>query len=166
MGTILAFPILLIVVMIQSVVIPRMPLLYGTADLVMLVIVAWGLQERPKNSWLWTLLAGLMVSFISALPALLPLISLLLINLILQLIRHRIWQMPILMMLFMTFTGTFIELMLSYAALRFGGTPLPLSESLSLIVFPSVLLNLILALPVYVVMSDLANAVYPAEIEM
>lgn len=166
MGTILAIPILLFTVMVQSVVMPRIPLLYGTADLVMLVVIAWGLQDRPKNSWFWTLLAGLLVSFVSALPAFVPLIALLLINLILQLIRHRIWQMPILMMLFMTFLGTFIHLLLSFAVLRFNGTLLPLSESLSLVVFPSVLLNLILALPVYVVISDLANAVYPAEIEM
>ena len=43
------------------------------------------------------------------------------------------------------------------------GTPLPIGDSLGLIVLPSMLLNLLFAVPVYVMIRDLAQWVSPAE---
>lgn len=43
------------------------------------------------------------------------------------------------------------------------GTPLPIGDSLGLIVLPSMLLNLLFAVPVYVMIRDLAQWVSPVE---
>ena len=43
------------------------------------------------------------------------------------------------------------------------GTPLPIGDSLGLIVLPSMLLNLLFAVPVYVMIRDLAQWVSPAQ---
>jgi hypothetical protein len=166
MATFLAFPTITLLLMIQMAIVSRLPLLHGTADLLMLTIIAWGMQERVKNSWLWAAFAGLLVSFVSALPFFVPLISLLAINGLTRLLRRRVWQTPILAMFVMTFIGTFFQHFLSLIALRFSGTIIPIGTSLSQVTFPSVLLNLILALPVYAVISDLANSVYPLEVEI
>lgn len=43
------------------------------------------------------------------------------------------------------------------------GTPLPIGDSLGLIVLPSMLLNLLFAVPIYVMIRDLAQWVSPVE---
>ncbi len=166
MSTILALPVLLFVMMLQSVIISRLPLLSGTADLVLLVIVAWSLQERVKNAWFWGLVGGVMVSFISAMPYFMPLFGYLFVVAFARLLRSRIWQIPILAMFTVTVVGTFLMHLLEIVGLFVNGQAVPFSESLNFVTMPSVLLNLILALPVYALMADLAKMVYPAEVEV
>ncbi len=68
MGYLAAFPVLGLSLMLQLAVFSRLPLLHGTADLVLLVLVCWALQDRVKSHWFWTLLAGGMVTLASGLP--------------------------------------------------------------------------------------------------
>ena len=58
MGALAAFPVLIITLMLQLAIISRLPLLHGTADLMLLVLVAWALQERVRTAWFGRCLAG------------------------------------------------------------------------------------------------------------
>jgi hypothetical protein len=61
-----------------------------------------------------------------------------------------------------TFVGTILLSLLSFGILRFENVPLPISDVLGLLTLPSVLLNMLLAIPAYAVMRDLARWVYPS----
>jgi hypothetical protein len=159
----LAIPVLGFFALIQTVIVSRIPLIYGTADIVLLAVTAWALNERVKHAWLWTIVGGLLVSLLSALPFLLPLWAYLIVTAIARLLRKRVWQTPILCMLLMSFVGTLIMHSMSIAALYFQGTRLPLSDTLNLVTLPSALLNLFLSVPVYAVINDLANGLFPEE---
>jgi hypothetical protein len=76
---------------------------------------------------------------------------------------RQIWQSPLLALLSVTFFGTLIYHLVTYAILSFNGTPLPFSDVLALIVLPSVFLNLLLSIPIHSVVRDLALWVYPVE---
>jgi hypothetical protein len=52
------------------------------------------------------------------------------------------------------------------AALQFEGIGMPLQTVINQVTLPSALLNLLLALPVYALVNDLANSLYPSEIEL
>jgi hypothetical protein len=78
------------------------------------------------------------------------------------LFQRRVWQAPLLVMFSITFIGTIAVSLLSFAVLRLSDVPLPFDEVFGLVVLPGVLLNLLLAIPVYAVMRDLARWVYPA----
>jgi hypothetical protein len=80
------------------------------------------------------------------------------------LVRRRIWETPILAMFVLTLVGSLIAQLASWLAVSIGGTVLPLFDSLRLIVLPSLILNLILAAPIYAVMKDLAAWVYPEDL--
>ncbi len=134
--------------------------------MILLVIVAWALQERVKNAWLWGVIGGLLISFVSAMPFLAPLAGYVLVVIFARVLRSRIWQIPILAMLTVTVVGTFGMHLLDITALFVNGQALPFRESLDYVTMPSVLLNILLALPVYVLMADLAKWVYPAEAEV
>ena len=143
-----------------------MPLLQGTADIVLLVIIAWSLQEPVRVAWQWSLIGGAMIGFTSALPLAIPILSYLSIAVIAVLIKRRVWKIPALVMLVITFFGTLINQSFSAITLSFLGTPLPILETLQQIVMPSILLNILLAIPVYAIVRDFAIRIHPEEVEI
>ncbi len=82
------------------------------------------------------------------------------------LLKRHVWSLPFLAMLLTTFVGTLIVQGLALAALWLDGSSLPLLDSLNLVTMPTILLNLLFALPAYILMRDLANWLYPKEIEV
>ena len=81
-----------------------------------------------------------------------------------RLLRRQVWQTQLLAMFVTTFATTLIYHALSLAVLQIAGRGLPISDSLTLVTLPSALINLMLALPVYALITDLAHWLYPAEI--
>jgi hypothetical protein len=71
------------------------------------------------------------------------------------------WQAPLLAMFSVTFLGTIAISMFSLVVLRFSGIPLSAADVLGLLTLPSILLNMLLAIPIFAVMRDLARWVYP-----
>jgi len=149
--------------MLQLAIVSRLPLVHGTADLILLALAAWALQERVKSAWQWGLIGGVAISLISGLPYFVPLIGYLLVTAIARLLRRRFWQAPILAMFVTTILGTILYQILSIVALQTSGMSIPFEQALVQVTLPSSLLNVILALPVYTVITDLARWVYPGE---
>jgi rod shape-determining protein MreD len=166
MSGFLSFPVLLLLLMIQMVVISRLPLLSGTADLILLVLVAWSLQERVTSAWVWAVVAGRLTSFVSALPLFTPLIGYLIITGIARVLQRQVWQTPILAMFVATVAGSLIYYFMSWFILSFSGLPLPLTDSITRVILPAVLLNLLLSIPVYALVTDMANWLHPYELEI
>jgi len=166
MTILIALPLLGGLLVLQSSVISRMPLLHGTADLILLAIIAWALQKRVQTAWHWGIIGGLLVGFTSALPVGVVLGGYLVAVGLALALRSRVWQVPILAMLVATFLGTMIADLISLVALRVSGVPLPWLQTLNMVILPSLLLNLLLALPFYVLLGDLARWLYPVELEM
>jgi hypothetical protein len=157
----IAFPLLALVIIVQSAVISRMTLLAGYADLMLVVIAAWALKADTVSAWLWAILGGLMISFVSGLPSLVALAGYLFVVLLAQILRRRVWQAPLLAMFTVTLIGTIVMDILVLIVLTLLGRPLPFGDSLGLIVLPRMLLNLLFAIPVYVMIRDLAQWVSP-----
>jgi rod shape-determining protein MreD len=159
----IAFPLLAFVVILQSAVISQMSLLAGYADLMLVILAAWALKADASSAWLWAILGGIMVSFVSGMPWLVTVIGYLIVVLLAQILRQRVWQAPLLAMFSVIFLGTLAMNFLALLVLNLLGTPLPLGDSLGLVVLPSVLLNLLFSILVYAVVRDLAQWVSPAQ---
>jgi hypothetical protein len=140
-------------------------MLYGIPDVVMLVILAWFLDEHVKHGWEWVVMAGIMVSFVSALPFFIPFWAYLTMAVVCHWLKNRIWQTPIMAMLASTLIGTAIMQVASVFALQITGTRIPLQEGIRLVMLPSFLWNLILAIPVYSLVKELIYWVYPEKVE-
>lgn len=166
MSTLIAIPILTGLMILQSGILSRIPLLHGTPDLLLLFILAWALQKRVQTAWQWSIIAAVIFSLVSALPLGTPLLAYGLATGIALLLRHQMWQVPILAMLVAVLVGTLISHMVSLVALRLVGDPIPIFQALNLITLPSAFLNLVLAFPAYALMGDLAGWLYPEELEV
>jgi len=166
MKVLIAIPVFVLVTIIQTAIVSNMPLLQGTADIVLLVIIAWALQEPVRTAWHWSLIGGTIIGFTSALPLSITLVSYLSITGVTLIIRKRIWKIPVLVMLAITFMGTLFHHGLSALTLSILGTPLPVLETFKLITLPSILLNILLAIPVFAIVRDLAIWLHPEEVEI
>ena len=166
MATLLAFPILGILLIFQTAVFSDLMLVHGTADLVLVAVTAWALQRQVETAWQWGIIGGLLVTIASALPLGVALIAYPAVVGIAILLRQRVWQVPVLAMFVSTIIGTFVLHAISLFTLRLAGSALPILESLELITLPSMLLNLLVAIPAFVIFSDMADWLYPQEIEV
>jgi rod shape-determining protein MreD len=165
MAILLAIPIFGFLVVIQSAILSRITLAFGAADLVLLTIIAWGLNEKVETAWHWALIGGLMMSLVSAVPFGALLIGYLLTTFITLLLRRRVWKVPILAMFIAIFSGTVILHLLTVISLWISGVSIPILDSFYLITLPTLILNLLLAIPIYVIIKDLANWLYPEKID-
>jgi cell shape-determining protein MreD len=165
MRNIIAIPLLALAVILQSTLVSQFSLLAGYADLILVILAAWALQKGVTTGIQWAFLASIMISAISHMPWAITLVGYIGVVLLAALLQNRIWQAPLLAMFSVTFLGTLFMHLLSFAYLSFIGDPLPLGTSLGLITLPSLLLNLLLAIPLYGLMRDLAGWVFPVREE-
>jgi rod shape-determining protein MreD len=166
MAILLALPILGLMVILQSAILSQVHLLNGSVDLVLLVVVAWAVQERVKTAWHWGIIAGLLASMVTSVPiwAIIP--AYVVATGIAIYMRRIFWQRPLLAMITATFFTTLSTHAITVLALGITGISIPLAEAFYLITIPSVLLNLLISIPVYTLIGDLANWLYPETIEI
>jgi rod shape-determining protein MreD len=163
MKNLIVIPVLALAFMLQMAVVSRITLLSGTADLILLILVTWALQEQVRSAWHWAVLAGLIAAFVSGLPPLTLMVAYLLSVGLARYVLRQIWQTPILALFSVTFFSTLILHLVTLAALFFQGTSLSIGDVLALITLPSLFLNLLLALPIHSLIRDLALWVYPLD---
>jgi hypothetical protein len=162
MRNVIAVPLLGLAVIVQSAIVGQITLLHGVADVVLVMLAAWALQKRVTTAFQWAFLAALMASLVSRLPWFIYLpayIGTVALGLLLQ---RRVWQVPMLAMFTVTFLGTVLLHGLSLVYLGLGGMTPTLTDALGLITVPSVLLNLLIAIPVFGMMRDVAHWVFGA----
>jgi hypothetical protein len=163
MRNIVAFPLLLLAVILQSAVVSQIRLISGYADLPLLMLGAWALQKRVKSAWHWAALACALLAFVTKMPWIVLVIGYFAVIYIAQTLQKRVWQAPLLAMFSVIFIGTLFMQLLSYVVLFVLGTPLLIGDVIGLITLPSLLLNMLFSIPIYTFMRDLAQWVYPAE---
>lgn len=163
MRNLIALPVLALAVILQSAVVSQIKLLSGYADLPLLVLCAWALQERVKSGWHWAALGCALVAFVSHLPWFVFAISYFVIVWVAQALQKRVWQAPLLAMFSVTLFGTLFLHALSFAVMRVIGVPLALDDVIGLITLPSLLINMLVSIPIHGIMRDLARWVYPPE---
>ncbi len=160
MRNLVAIPVLGLAAILQSAIVSQFPLLGGTADLVLVLVAAWALQEAVNTGFQWAFLASVMISLVSGLPWVITFACYAGIVALALALQQRVWQVPLLAMFSITFIGTIMLHVLTLGYMNLSGVALPLGDSLGLITLPSVLLNMLIAIPVFALARDLAGWVF------
>lgn len=164
MRNIIAFPLLVLAVILQSSIVSQIKLLYGYADLILIMLAAWALQERVRSAWHWAVLACILLGFVSKMPWPVMAVGYLAVVFTAQVLQRRVWQAPLLAMFSVTLIGTIFMHVLSFVVLSLSGTPFSFASVAGSITLPSLLLNIFFSIPIYALMRDLARWVYPSEV--
>lgn len=166
MANLIALLTLCVAMVLQNTIVTQIQLLYGAADLMMLVLVSWVLlSNKESNLWLG-IIAGLLVGVSSALPIWLPVLGYTSLVWIVTFAQRQIWQVPIWLLLISTFIGSLLIYGMEVIYLLVVGVPMDMLEVLNIVLLPSLVLNMILVLPVYGLVGEIVKAVYPKEVEL
>lgn len=161
MEFIIAIPIFLLTAMLQSASISRLPLIHGTADLSLLVLIAWGIHSRSSMTWLTAIAAGFIFTLFSQVNWMAVVIPYLLIMMFTRFLHGNFWNSPMIVMLIMSVFGSMVLHLATVLFLFVEEISINLSQAFSEIMLPSVFLNLLLALPFYFLVKDLLRWVNP-----
>ncbi len=166
LALILGFPVFIVLVILQSAIVSATPLLQGAADLIMLAIIAWTLQERVEVFWQWTIIGCMVLGLVSESPLEVILSAYLALTAIVVIARRKLWKAPLLTMWAMTLIGTVVVQGITLVGRWLDGADISLLRAFNVIILPSLLLNLLLAAPMLAAVRDLANWLYPKEMEV
>ena len=161
MSVILSIPILAFISILQSAVVSRLPLNKGVADLMLVLLIAIALQKRATYAWQWSIIGGLLIDFTSGLPFGIFTISYLLATALAMVLRERIWRFTFLMQLLVVLVGTVLSQGISYLALFLQGANLEFITVLRMVTMPSIILNFMLSLPIFVLTKDVLDQIDP-----
>lgn len=163
MAILISVPLLLLLLILQTTVAGEITLIHGTVDLILLWLAAWGLNSKDKSGYLLAILAGGLVSYVSALPWYVYLLGYLFVVILARFVYGKLWQSPMLSMFAITLVSSIILYLLTMIGLRINGTEYPFQISLTNVIIPSIFLNLLMAIPVFAIVRDLAGWVYRSE---
>jgi hypothetical protein len=159
-----AIPVLFLAVMLQAAIVSRIRLLSGNADLVLLIVAAWGLQEHARGAWVWGVMASLLAGLISGIPWYVYLAGYLSVVGLGRLLVRRIWQAPLLAMFVVTLVGTLELLILMFIQRTLFSVSIAFSDAFFQIALPTILLNLLLSIPIHALIRDLAGRLYQEKV--
>jgi len=151
--------------MLQMSVFSQWTILSGNADIVLLFVVAWCLHDRSQHLWLLVLIMAGMVAFVSALPPVFPILVYLLVYRASRLFQTRLMQSPLLGMLLLTFGASLLQVVLHIAYLYVTRVDINLTDALVQVALPSVLLNMLLAIPIHAIVREIAHYAFPKGVE-
>ena len=161
---IVGIPLFLLAGLLQVSFLGRLTLLNGTADILMLFMIAWSINDRTKFSWIFVILCGLIMSYISAMPMNGYLWMYLVIWGIIWFIKTKVWEMPLIIMLFMTIIGTIIIAVGTLGLLFLQNASINYSDAFKMIITPNLVLNLLFSIPIYAFLNDVVNTIYIGEV--
>jgi len=151
----------LVMLMLQLSVFSQWKILAGSADLLLLFTIAWCLHDRSKYLWLLVLIMAGITNFVSAMPVFIPVLVYLGVYFLTRQVHLRIWQTPLLGMFIVTFAATLAQTALSIAALFIQNAEISFTDAMIKVALPSLLLNMLLAIPVHALVRELAFYAFP-----
>ena len=161
MEQLISIPVVILLTFLQLSLSGKFMILNGFSDLIFIWMVAWIIQTKIKNSWLWLIVTISVMSFISAIPWYATAISYLIVLGIASFVKGRLWQSPLLSFLIVLIIGSLIYYFAGFISLKINGSMIQLSESFNRIILPSLVMNLVFALPIYLISRDMILWLYP-----
>ena len=166
MGYVIGVPLLGFLAILQSVIFNNLTLFEGRLDLILLFVVAWGINGRSREAMIWGLIGGLFLDQLSGIPLGTTAIVLILIAYLVSFTEGRFWEANFLMPMGVMMLFSLLYYLLNLLIMWFLGKPMDLSYYLIRVIFPSTFLNLILVLPVSQLIKSLSRSIYPPEVKI
>ncbi len=148
----LVVPLLVVVAILQTTLVPHVAIWGVFADLPLLVVVSWGLLRGPREGILWGFVAGLAVDLFSGAPFGAATLALIAVGLLAGLGAATVFRAHVTLPLLAMFLATIVYDLLFLLVVRISGYPVAWLESFYRIILPSAVLNAVLTPVIFVVM--------------
>lgn len=160
----IAIPLLGLLAIIQTSVLPRFPIAGVAPQLLFLVALGWGLQRGLKEGLIWAFIAGIWVDLFSIAPLGVSSVAFMAGVGTAIVVQQILPPRNLLSAILLAALGTLIYLAVYVLALRIFGHSISLSGVLEIL--PLFLLHVILIVPVYLLFKSILRALQPAPIRL
>lgn len=161
----LVVPLLVVVAILQTTLVPHLAVWGVFADLPLLVVVNWSLLRGPREGIIWGCIAGLAVDLFSGAPFGAATLALIAVGLLAGLGAATVFRAHIALPLLAMFLATIVYDLLLLLVVRISGYPVAWLNSFFRIILPSAVLNAILTPVFFVIMRWLCTRFGREEME-
>jgi len=153
----------LIIAMLQLGIFSNIQILAGKIDLLMLGVIAWVIQKKTEliDIGIYSIITVFFIYLISAESIIIILGLYSLIVFVVYWSKNNIQQLPIISMLIFSAVFTFFHLVVFGFYLQLSGIAMVAEEVFQSVILPSMIINLIAAIPMYLLVNELHRWVYP-----
>ncbi|PKO09286.1 MAG: hypothetical protein CVU40_11135 [Chloroflexi bacterium HGW-Chloroflexi-2] len=153
----------LIIAMLQLGIFSNIQILAGKIDLLMLGVIAWIIQKKTEliDIGIYSIITVFFIYLISAESIIIILGLYSLIVIVVYWSKNNIQQLPIISMLIFSAVFTFFHLVIFGFYLQLSGVAMVAEEVFQSVILPSMIINLIAAIPMYLLVNELHRWVYP-----
>jgi len=155
MNSYLMFAILLALALLQSTVMPRITVLDVHPDLLLMAVTSWCLLRGAQEGMLWALVGGVTTDLFSGARFGVCTLSLLIVSFLSSLGQSNIFRFDVLIPIMVIPLATLLYSGIMLALLSVLGWPVDWAQSLTRLVFPSMLVNTLGMPVVYLLMRTL-----------
>lgn len=149
----LVLPLLAIVAILQTTLVPSLAIWSVFANLPLLVVVSWGLLRGPREGALWGFIAGLMVDLLSGAPFGAATVSLIVVGFLAGLGETTVFRARVALPMIVMFLATIVYELLFLLIVSISGQWVAWLDSVFRLVIPSAILNAVLTPIVFLTMS-------------
>lgn len=161
----LVVPLLVVVAVIQTSVVPHLAIWGVFADLPLLVVVTWSLLRGAREGVVWGFVAGIAVDSLSGAPFGAATLSLMAAGGLSGLGQATVVRARFLLPSVAAFLASIVSSLVFMLVAQVSGQPVPWLDTLLRIVLPSALLNALLMPLVFLLMSKLHSWLRRGEME-
>lgn len=160
----IAIPLFGLLAVIQSAILPRLPFLGVTPQLLLVVALVWALIRGPYEGLIWAFIAGIWVDIFSITPlGLTSLVYMAAVGVAL-LLQRVLPPRPLLVAVLAAGAATLVYLLLYFVGLRLFGLGPTFNQLLPLL--PMVVLHALLVVPVYWLMQLALRPFRPRQVQL
>ncbi|MEZ4515452.1 MAG: rod shape-determining protein MreD [Chloroflexota bacterium] len=159
-----AIPLMALLAIAQTAILPRVPVLGMVPQLLFLVALAWGLLRGLEQGLLWAFIAGIFVDLFSLTPIGLSSLAYMLAVTPAILLQGVLPPRRYLVAGLAAILATIIYLLVYFIALRFFDLGMSIDTLLEML--PVALLHGILIVPIYALMQAILNLLQPRRVEL
>lgn len=148
----LVVPLLAIVAILQTTLVPGLAVWGVFANLPLLVVVSWSLLRGPREGAVWGFIAGLMVDLLSGAPFGAATLSLIVVGFLAGLGETLVFRARIALPMIAMLLATIVYDLLFLLIVQISGQPVTWLDSVFRIVLPSGILNAVLTPIIFLTM--------------
>lgn len=161
MSPYLLIPLFALIAVVQATLLPLLPSGAAKPDLMLLIVVTWGIVQGGGEAALWGLAGGLFLDLLSGVPFGVQTIGLGAIGLLADLMETNFFRSNVLLPLAAIFVATLLYHILQAALLQTFGYPIAWEPFLFRMVLPTAAFNTILMPIVYSIVRRAHHLAHP-----
>lgn len=163
----LGIPLFLLSAILQSTVLARLRVFGGQPDLIPLLVITWAILDQRNEGIVWAFVGGLFADLLSGAPLGVSSLALMPVAFVISLTEAQVYRHNLLLMLIFVAGGALAYHVTYLLALRFvAGFPVLWSESFWYVTLPSVLFDLVLAVPALSLLGLWYDRLHPRQVRL